>query len=134
MSWRRSITVWCDECGESDGGDLGTETVAEMRGDLRAHGWVHLNGRDLCDGCKEETADALAEAVWAAIVRWKRESAFDGTRRTRSEFVADALIADGWQRHPLCDTCNGTGVVAHTPGVGADGFDPCPDCINGRTP
>lgn len=56
MSARKSWTIWCDGCGESDGGDLSAETAQERREDLRHEGWrVNLpGGKDLCPDCPTE--------------------------------------------------------------------------------
>jgi len=53
MSARKSWTINCDGCGDSDGGDLGAETADERRRELRHDGW-HINlpgGRDVCPDC-----------------------------------------------------------------------------------
>lgn len=54
MTARKSWTIWCDRCGESDGSDLGAETARERRRELMDQGWKvnQLGGRDYCEGCK----------------------------------------------------------------------------------
>ena len=53
MGWAKSITLWCDECGDTlDSGDLSTETVAEARRTAREYGGTYRNGRDLCSDCR----------------------------------------------------------------------------------
>lgn len=54
MTFARSITLWCDSCGDTmDQGDLGTRTVDEARQFARACG-AHVSlpgGRDICADC-----------------------------------------------------------------------------------
>lgn len=54
MGWRRSITLFCDNCDDNIGSaDLGDETVAQARDTARTDGHhVALpGGRDICADC-----------------------------------------------------------------------------------
>lgn len=54
MRARRSWTIHCDGCGESDLGGMGAETAEERRADLARDGWSVSapGGTDWCPECK----------------------------------------------------------------------------------
>lgn len=76
MSWRRTITVWCDGCDEVIGrGDLGDQTVAEARSFARAEGAITGlpkgpgtvrtdESRDLCAECRKDPRARAKVGLW----------------------------------------------------------------------
>ena len=61
MSWRKSVTLWCDaeECGNDEplnSQDLGDETVRQVRAVAKSNGHHLVSGsqRDICDECWAE--------------------------------------------------------------------------------
>ena len=80
MSWRRSITLLCDGCGDSGGsGDLGDQTVAEARLYARQEGWVvaRPGGLDLCPDCRLVVVDSASDPVSAQALHNLATAAID---------------------------------------------------------
>lgn len=55
MSVTKLISIHCDttDCGKWEE-DYHWRTVAEARKDLRAYGWAHSDGKDVCPGCQQK--------------------------------------------------------------------------------
>ena len=95
MSWTRQVTIWCDSCAHWE--QLGGSVIANARRTLRAKGWVHRGGRDLCPGCASGLRTAHRSTPHAQEVP-DGQSLHDRLRqllgRLRPDSTADRLAAE----------------------------------------